>query len=98
MEALHAVSDFLKSGVPNVGALAIDRLDGASIKPDAPSRFETTVTYWYEGRCPQSDRLLRLPRTPLVEAIARGLMQQLSAASGGDVTPVREGKMYGVLL
>jgi len=98
MEALHAVSDFLKSGVPNVGALAIDGLDSISIETEAPSRFETTVTYWYEGRCPQSDRLLRLPRTPLVEAIARGLMQQLSAASGGDVTPVREGKMYGVLL
>ena len=97
MEALHAVSDFLKSGVPNVGALASDGLDCTSIKPEAPSRFETTVTYWYEGRCPQSDRLLRLPRTPLVEAIARGLMQQLSAASGGDVTSVREGKMYGVL-
>lgn len=98
MEALHAVSDFLKSGVPNVGALAIDGLDTTSIETEAPSRVETTVTYWYEGRCPQSDRLLRLPRTPLVEAIAHGLMQQLSTASGGDVTPVREGKMYGVLL
>lgn len=25
--------------------------------------------YWYEGRCPQSGSLLRLPRTRLAEAI-----------------------------
>lgn len=47
------------------------------------------VTYWYEGICPNSNTLLRLPRTKSVEAIARQLMQNLSAC---------EGKMYGVLL
>jgi len=51
-------------------------------------------TYWYEGRCPQTRRWLRLPRTAEVEAIARGLMQQLDA----DPCYQREGKMYGVLL
>ena len=51
------------------------------------------VTDWYEGTCPQTQVLLRLPRTEFVEAIARGLMQQLAAAP-----PPPEGKMYGVLL
>ena len=49
--------------------------------------------YWYEGRCPDG-RWLRLPRTPLVEATARGLMQHLDS----DQRYSREGKMYGVLL
>ena len=51
-------------------------------------------TYWYEGRCPQSGRLLSLPRTRLAEAIAHGLMHHLDA----DKRYSREGKMYGVLL
>lgn len=52
---------------------------------------ETEPTYWYEGICPQTQQRLRLPRTALVEAIARGLMRQLPPAE-------QEGKMYGVLL
>ncbi|MGA7937127.1 MAG: RluA family pseudouridine synthase [Kovacikia sp.] len=52
------------------------------------------VTYWYEGVCPQSGEHLSLPRTPLVETIARELMQQLAT----DERYNREGKMYGVLL
>ncbi|MBD1939334.1 RluA family pseudouridine synthase [Microcoleus sp. FACHB-68] len=50
--------------------------------------------YYYEGRCPQSGEILRLPRTPLVEAISRGLMQYLA----GNESYSGEGKMYGVLL
>jgi len=50
--------------------------------------------YYYEGRCSQSGGLLRLPRTPLIEAIARDLMQHLALDEGYS----REGKMYGVLL
>ena len=50
--------------------------------------------YWYEGRCPRTQTWLRLPRTPEVEAIARGLMHQLEANSQFQ----HEGKMYGVLL
>lgn len=50
--------------------------------------------YWYEGRCPESGDLLRLPRTAKVEAIAFGLMQFLAS----DDCYSREGKMYGVLL
>ena len=34
--------------------------------------------YYYEGLCSNSGELLRLPRTPLVEAIAHSLMEQLS--------------------
>ncbi|MBD2090251.1 RluA family pseudouridine synthase [Microcoleus sp. FACHB-1515] len=49
-----------------------------------------TVTYWYEGNCPQTGDRLRLPRTKFVESIAHRLMQQL-----GDQ---EEGKMFGVLL
>lgn len=51
-------------------------------------------TYWYEGCCPHSGELLRLPRNRLAEAIARGLMQHLAT----DEEYLREGKMYGVLL
>ncbi|TVP58991.1 MAG: RluA family pseudouridine synthase [Nodularia sp. (in: Bacteria)] len=52
------------------------------------------VSYWYEGRCPASGDLLKLPRTVFVEAIARDLMQELAT----DAVYNREGKMYGVLL
>ncbi|MBD2202855.1 RluA family pseudouridine synthase [Calothrix sp. FACHB-1219] len=50
--------------------------------------------YYYEGYCPQTGNLLRLPRTALVEAIAHSLMQQLAK---NDLYS-QEGKMYGVLL
>jgi len=50
--------------------------------------------YYYEGRCPQSGELLRLPRTSLAEAIAYGLMQHLA---NNDCSS-DEGKMYGILL
>lgn len=46
--------------------------------------------YYYEGYCPQTGTLLRLPRTSLVEAIARNLTPIIQNIS--------EGKMYGVLL
>ncbi|MDB9376402.1 RluA family pseudouridine synthase, partial [Nodularia sphaerocarpa CS-585A2] len=52
------------------------------------------VSYWYEGRCPASGDLLKLPRTVFVEAIARNLMQELAT----DAVYNQEGKMYGVLL
>lgn len=52
------------------------------------------VTYWYEGSCPQTRALLRLPRTTKVEAIAFNLMQELAS----DERYSCEGKMYGVLL
>ena len=51
-------------------------------------------TYYYEGISPQNGELLRLPRTPIAEEIAKGLMQQL--ANNDDYS--REGKMYGILL
>jgi tRNA pseudouridine32 synthase / 23S rRNA pseudouridine746 synthase len=50
--------------------------------------------YYYEGICPHSGELLKLPRTALAEAIARGLMKSLAKE---NCYP-REGKMYGVLL
>lgn len=53
-----------------------------------------SVTYWYEGCCPQSNKLLRLPRTVWAEKIAHGLMQQLA----GQDRFSEEGKMYGILL
>lgn len=54
------------------------------------------TTYFYEGRCPFSGELLRLPRTNQAEAIALNLMQELSQLSSQLNT--REGKMYGILL
>ncbi len=55
---------------------------------------DTYPSYWYEGYCPESGELLRLPRTPLAEKIARSLMQYLAT----DERYSREGKMYGILL
>lgn len=52
-----------------------------------------SVTYWYEGRCPRSHQMLRLPRTVLAERVAHGLMEQIAAQNHFS-----EGKMYGVLL
>lgn len=59
----------------------------ATLRDESPS-------YCYEGRCPQSGKLLRLPRTPLAEAIAYGLMQHLAKNERYSY----EGKMYGVLV
>ncbi|MEP6515112.1 pseudouridine synthase [Microcoleus vaginatus] len=56
--------------------------------------IDSRPNYWYEGRCPQSGELLRLPRTRMSEDLARGLMQYLAAEDSYD----REGKMYGILL
>ena len=60
----------------------------------APITHPLPPDYWYEGICPQTGTLLRLPRTALVVAIARDLMQHLA----GDAVYSQEGKMYGVLL
>ncbi|HEY9623564.1 MAG TPA: RluA family pseudouridine synthase [Crinalium sp.] len=65
-----------------------DFIQDTSVIPDESPQ------YWYEGRCPRSGEWLRLPRTAWVEAIARGLMQQLSDSK----RYASEGKMYGVLL
>ncbi|MEO6860409.1 MAG: pseudouridine synthase [Microcoleus sp.] len=60
----------------------------------ARESIDSGPSYWYEGHCPQSGDLLRLPRTRMSEEIARGLMQYLAADDSYD----REGKMYGILL
>jgi len=54
-------------------------------------------SYWYEGICPYSGALLRLPRTQQAEAIAQELMQDLEHDVYGFSTN-SEGKMYGILL
>ncbi len=55
---------------------------------------DQVVSYWYEGICPYSGELLRLPRTLQAEAIAKKLKQSL-----GQIYPNgTEGKMYGVLI
>ena len=63
---------------------------------------EGDATYWYEGVCPYSGELLRLPRTLEVEAIARDLMQEIFNLNCDENDQsqfgLREGKMYGVLL
>jgi tRNA pseudouridine32 synthase / 23S rRNA pseudouridine746 synthase len=55
---------------------------------------DTTPNYYYEGNCPETGEILRLPRTLLTEAIANSLMQQLEQ----NYLYSREGKMYGILL
>ncbi|MFN9650878.1 MAG: RluA family pseudouridine synthase, partial [Pseudanabaena sp.] len=55
---------------------------------------DQVVSYCYEGICPYSGELLRLPRTLQAEVIAKKLMQAL-----GQIYPnSTEGKMYGVLI
>ncbi|MFM2061214.1 MAG: hypothetical protein RLZZ507_884 [Cyanobacteriota bacterium] len=54
----------------------------------------TSPSYYYEGKCPQTGEVLKLPRTALSEAIAKGLMQQICQ----DQIYNHEGKMYGILL
>ncbi|WP_238846133.1 RluA family pseudouridine synthase [Nostoc edaphicum] len=39
---------------------------------------DSSCSYWYEGRCPQSGDCLKLPRTSMSEAIANGLMKHLA--------------------
>ncbi|MEG4391194.1 pseudouridine synthase [Microcoleus sp. BROC3] len=56
--------------------------------------IDSHPNYWYEGRCPQSGEVLRLPRTRMSEDLARGLMRYLAADDAYD----GEGKMYGILL
>ncbi len=58
------------------------------------SDHDQDATYWYEGRCPYSGEVLRLPRTFQSESIAKGLMQELGRIYPHDI----EGKMYGVLI
>ncbi|MBE9095259.1 RluA family pseudouridine synthase [Tychonema sp. LEGE 07203] len=70
-------------------------LDFADCFTDRNSKpIDLSCNYWYEGNCPQSGELLRLPRTRMSEELARGLMQYLAADDCFD----REGKMYGLLL
>lgn len=45
------------------------------------------ITYCYQGHSPQSGELLKLPRTHLVECIARGLMQQLGTEQISESHP-----------
>ncbi|MFM2378826.1 MAG: hypothetical protein RLZZ143_1404, partial [Cyanobacteriota bacterium] len=47
------------------------------------------VTYYYQGICPETGELLRLPRTLLAEKIAQDLMTTITNP---------QGKMYGILL
>lgn len=58
------------------------------------SSLDTVADYWYEGRCPRTGKVLRLPRTKAAHAIAQTLMTQLTA----ERSPGTEGKMYGILL
>lgn len=55
---------------------------------------ESVVSDWYEGTCPQTGAILKLPRTHFAEKVAQQLMHQLSQ----DESFSAEGKMYGVLL
>jgi len=55
---------------------------------------EASPSYYYQGYCPQTGELLRLPRTAFIEEIARDLMNYLAT----DERYASEGKMYGVLL
>ncbi|AFY44775.1 RluA family pseudouridine synthase [Nostoc sp. PCC 7107] len=55
---------------------------------------EASPSYYYQGYCPQTGEILSLPRTTLIEEIARGLMKYLAT----DECYASEGKMYGVLL
>ncbi|MDF0555114.1 RluA family pseudouridine synthase [Kamptonema sp. UHCC 0994] len=106
---LHPISDFIDQNAtinnlystglthfqPETGFLPQYLVEKAKIFQRNPvSLHNSYPTYYYEGISPQNGELLKLPRTPIAEAIAKGLMQQL--ANNNDYS--REGKMYGILL
>ncbi len=62
--------------------------------PQNSTLSNSSPSYDYEGICPTTGELLKLPRTSLVEAIAHNFMQYLAS----DEIYSREGKMYGILL
>ncbi|MDJ0774721.1 MAG: pseudouridine synthase [Mastigocoleus sp. MO_167.B18] len=78
MVTLHQLSDFI----------------GSNFQTKEFTINDSSPPYHYEGYCPQTGELLKLPRTPQAEAIAIGLMQYLDR----DQVYSREGKMYGILL
>ncbi len=78
MVILHPLSDFI----------------GSNFQTKEFTINDSSPPYHYEGYCPQTGELLKLPRTPQAEAIAIGLMQYLDR----DEVYSREGKMYGILL
>ncbi|KST66211.1 RluA family pseudouridine synthase [Mastigocoleus testarum] len=78
MVTLHLLSDFT----------------GSNFQTKEFTTNNSPPKYYYEGHCPQTGELLKLPRTPQAEAIAIGLMQHLDK----DEVYSHEGKMYGILL
>jgi tRNA pseudouridine32 synthase/23S rRNA pseudouridine746 synthase len=62
------------------------------------SANDQEVAYWYEGVCPYSGEIVRLPRTLQAEAIAESLMQELLMQGALIQEQIHEGKMYGILL
>ncbi len=64
------------------------------LDPISDRAVNSAPTYWYQGNCPHSDELLKLPRTQAVEQIAANLMVEIAQDDRFD----REGKMFGVLL
>jgi tRNA pseudouridine32 synthase/23S rRNA pseudouridine746 synthase len=72
----------------------IEEIGGKILDASAMILGSEVVTYVYEGICPYSGELLRLPRTLQVEAIAQNLMQEIKRSYPDNA----EGKMYGVLL
>jgi len=55
--------------------------------------LESEVSYLYEGSCSVNSKMLSLPRTQLVERVAKGLQQELA-----ETLEDCEGKMFGVLV
>lgn len=105
---LHPISDFIDQDTtinnsystglthfdPETGFLPQYLVEKAKIFQRNPVSLPNSPTYYYKGISPQNSELLRLPRTPISEEIAKGLMQQL--ANNNDYS--RAGKMYGILL
>ena len=78
MVTLHPLSDFI----------------GPNFQTKEFTTNNSPTKYYYQGYCPQTGELLKLPRTPQAEAIAIGLMQYLDK----DEVYSHEGKMYGILI
>jgi tRNA pseudouridine32 synthase / 23S rRNA pseudouridine746 synthase len=68
--------------------------DRIMLSPISDRTSNSIPTYWYQGYCPHSGKLLKLPRTQQAEQIAQNLMLKLAR----EDRYAREGKMYGVLV
>lgn len=96
MTTLHPLSEFIQNS--HQSATPTPKDGSHAELGDRPALDPSQAAYWYAGRCPHTGEWVALPRTPLAEAIAHSLMDQLANSPDLSRELSHEGKMFGVLL